>query len=499
MYVAAAALLGALHTPAYADPQRLWPLSVVALAVLVAWLRGSTPWRAAGIGLAFGTGWLGAGVWWLFVSMHRYGGLPAWMAAAAVAALSVALSVYLAMACAAWARWRPGRPAHDALLFAALWLLAELARGLLLTGFPWVASGYALVDAPLAGLAPWVGVYGIGALLAFAAALLGGLGGCRGRARWASLGAGAAVLLAPAAGAALHFTEPAGRVSVSLVQTDVAQDEKFTAARMPGLLAALGEQVQRARGQLIVAPETAVPLLPSQLGALAPDWWATHLEPIARSGRAALIGVPLGDLELGYTNSVAGVRAGLAYRYDKHHLVPFGEFIPTGFRWFTERMHIPLGDFARGPLRAKSFEALGQRFGPNVCYEDLFGEELAARFTDPAQAPTVLVNLSNIAWFGDTVALPQHLHITRMRTLELERPMLRATNTGVTAIVDHRARVVARLPAFRPGVLEGEVEGRHGLTPYARWAGAYGLWPLALAAIAMVLLLARAGGPRAAP
>jgi apolipoprotein N-acyltransferase len=497
--VGAAALFGALHTPAYVDPQRLWPLSVLAVAALVALLRRSTPGHAAWVGLAFGSAWLGTGVWWLFVSMHRYGGLPGWLAGAAVAALSVALSAYLALACAAWARWRPGRAGPDALLFGALWLLAELARGVLFTGFPWVASGYALVDAPLAGLAPWVGVYGMGALLAFAAALLGALGGCRGRARAAALAAAAVTLLAPAGLTGLHFTEPAGRVSVSLLQTDVAQDEKFAAARLPDVLAALGADLQRARGQLVVAPETAVPLLPAQLAALAPDWWVIHVEPIARSGRAALIGVPLGDYSEGYTNSVVGVHAGLSYRYDKHHLVPFGEFIPTGFRWFTELMQIPLGDFARGPLRAPSFHALGQRFGPNVCYEDLFGEELAARFGDPAQVPTVLVNLSNIAWFGDTVALPQHLHITRMRTLELERPMLRATNTGVTAIVDHRARVVDRLPAFRAGVLEGEVEGRQGLTPYARWAGAYGLWPLALVAMALMLLAARAAGPRPAP
>jgi len=500
--VAAAALLGALHTPAYADPQRLWPLSVLALAALVALLRPSTPGRAAWIGLAFGSGWLGAGVWWLFVSMHRYGGLPAWMAGAAVAALAVALSLYLALACAAWARWRPGGPLADALLFAACWLLAELARGVLFSGFPWVASGYALVDAPLAALAPWVGVYGMGAVLACVAALLGGLGGRTGRARWAGLLGAATLLLAPAALSGLRFTQPAGQISVSLLQTDVAQDEKFTAARMPGLLEALGAQLAGARGQLVVAPETAVPLLPEQLEAIAPGWWAEHVEPIARSGRAALVGVPLGDFERGYTNSVAGVHAGASYRYDKHHLVPFGEFIPPGFRWFTERMRIPLGDFARGPLRAPSFSALGQRFGPNVCYEDLFGEELAARFGDPARAPTVLVNLSNIAWFGDTVALPQHLHITRMRTLELERPMLRATNTGVTAIVDHRARVVAALPPLRPGVLDGEVQGRQGVTPYARWAGAHGLWPLALAAVATIVLVqlaARRAGRRAAP
>lgn len=498
----AAGLIGALHTPAYADPQRLWPLAVLAVAALVALLRTAAPGRAAWIGLAYGSGWLGAGVWWLFVSMHLYGGLPAWMAGAAVAALSLALSLYLALACAAWARWRPGSATRDALLFAALWLLAELARGALFTGFPWVASGYALVDAPLAGLAPWVGVYGMGALLAFAAALLGGLGGGTGRERVARLAVAGCVLLAPAGASGLRFTEPAGAVIVSLLQTDVAQDEKFSVARIPGLLAALGTELGRARGQLVVAPETAVPLLPAQLAALAPQWWADHVEPIGRSGRAALIGVPLGDFEQGYTNSVSGVHAGPPYRYDKHHLVPFGEFIPTGFRWFTERMQIPLGDFARGPLRAPAFHALGQRFGPNVCYEDLFGEELAARFTDPEQVPTILVNVSNIAWFGDTVALPQHLHITRMRTLELERPMLRATNTGVTAIVDHHGRVVAKLPPLQPGLLEGEVEGRHGLTPYARWAGTFGLWPLllaALGAVAFVALAPRRRPSRAAP
>ena len=270
-------------------------------------------------------------------------------------------------------------------------------------------------------------------------------------------------------------------------------------ARLPGLLASLGTDLQRARGQLVVAPETAVPLLPAQLDALAPGWWAAHVEPIGRSGRAALIGLPLGDFDSGYTNSVAGVHAGAPYRYDKHHLVPFGEFIPTGFRWFTELMRIPLGDFARGPLRAPSFEALGQRFGPNVCYEDLFGEELAARFSDAAGAPTVLVNLSNIAWFGDTVALPQHLHITRMRTLELERPMLRATNTGVTAIVDHRAQVVEQLPPFLAGVLEGEVQARQGLTPYAWWVGRFGLWPLGLGAVWVALACVRRAARRIEP
>ena len=166
---------------------------------------------------------------------------------------------------------------------------------------------------------------------------------------------------------------------------------------------------------------------------------------------AALVGVPLGDDQVGYTNSAAGFSPGptgqLVYRYDKQHLVPFGEFIPTGFRWFTQMMDIPLGDFNRGPLVAPSFVVKGERIAPNICYEDLFGEELAARFADAASAPTILANLSNIGWFGETIAVAQHLQISRLRSLELQRPMLRATNTGATVVIDHRGPRDARTRA----------------------------------------------------
>jgi apolipoprotein N-acyltransferase len=195
---------------------------------------------------------------------------------------------------------------------------------------------------------------------------------------------------------------------------------------------------------------------------------------------------------------VVGLSAGAAYRYDKLHLVPFGEFIPTGFRWFTELMNIPLGDFARGVPNPPSFPVRGQRVAPNICYEDLFGEELARRFAEPALAPTIFANVSNIGWFGDSIALPQHLNISRFRTLEFQRPMLRATNTGVTAVIDHRGRVVAQLPHFERGALESRVEGRTGLTPFAVWASRWGLWPLGLGAALVVVaaaLLRRQGAP----
>ncbi len=205
--------------------------------------------------------------------------------------------------------------------------------------------------------------------------------------------------------------------------------------------------------------------------------------------------MPLGDLGAGYTNSVVGLapaggNAPGGYRYDKHHLVPFGEFIPPGFRWFVDAMRIPLGDFSRGPRAAASFAVRGEWVAPNICYEDLFGEELASRWNGEHPAPTLLANVSNIGWFGETVAVDQHLHISRLRSLELQRPMLRATNTGATAVIDHRGQVTHRLAPHQRGVLEGEVTGRSGATPFAWWASRLRLWPLWVLALAGIAWLA---------
>ena len=485
----AAAVLGGLHSLSFVYPAAWW-LQLMALALL-AWRVAAAPaGRAAWLGLLFGTAWLVAGTWWLFISMHRYGGLPAWMAALAVVALSASLSLLLAAAMAAFSRWRSGRAGADALLFAALWLLAELVRGTLFTGFPWVASGYAHVDGPLAALAPWIGVYGIGFVGAlFAAWVAMPWAASRGR-HMPGLLATAAAMLALAFAPTASFTQASGTLKVSLLQSNVAQDEKFSLEHMPQALAWASEQLLAARGELVVAPETIIPLLPSQLD---PDYWQALLRHFQQGRQTALIGLPLGDERTGYTNSAAGISAatlaqpGGFYRYDKHHLVPFGEFIPTGFKWFTLLMNIPLGDFNRGPVVAPSLSVMGQlgqteRVAPNICYEDLFGEELAARFSDLATAPTVLANISNIGWFGQSIAVAQHLQISRMRTLELQRPMLRATNTGATAVIDHRGNVRHSLPPHTQGVLDGEVQGRRGLTPFAWWASRFGLWPLFLLA-----------------
>ena len=492
-----AALLGALHSVAFVHTGA-WPVQLALVALLAAMAAACTPWRAAALGLAFGTAWLATGTWWLFISLHTYGGLAAWLAALAVALLSAFLSLYLAAALAAFARWRSGAAGRDALLFGALWLLAELARGVIFTGFPWIASGYAHVDSPLAALAPWVGVYGIGFVAASLAAWVALAWGGTWRERAPPLVGAAAVLGALALVGPVPFSRPVGTLTVTLLQGNVAQDEKFAVELMPRSLEWTRDQLLAARGDLVVAPETVIPLLPSQLD---PVYWRSITDHFQRAAQAALLGLPLGDERVGYTNSAAGISAATAalpggfYRYDKHHLVPFGEFVPNGFHWFTELMNIPLGDFNRGPVGPPSFAFRGERIGANICYEDLFGEELAARFEDDASAPTIFANISNIGWFGDTIAIDQHLEISRMRALEFQRPMLRATNTGATAVITHAGRVSAALPRFTQGVLDAQVQGRAGLTPFAWWAARFGLWPLWLLGAAIV---AGAGLRRAA-
>ena len=475
------AALGALQTVAFVHTA-WWSLPWLCIAAL-AWRVANAPARrAACLGWAFGCGWLLAGTWWLFISLHRYGELPAWMAALAVFALCALLSLYLALAMAAFARFRTDQAAANALLFAAVWMLAELARAIIFTGFPWVATGYSQVDAPLAALAPWTGVYGIGFVMAglsawIALALLEARTKRVGVMRAAGT---AAVVWVACLWANFNFTQPTSELSVTLIQGNIPQEEKFAAERQGAALTWHLDTLLASQSDLVIAPETAIPVLPQQL---PPGLWNNIAQHFVDQKTHALIGVPLGDEDAGYTNSAVGFGPGrdsqpFDYRYDKHHLVPFGEFIPTGFKWFTRMMNIPLGDFNRGPVTAPSFQVKTERVAPNICYEDLFGEDLAARFVDAATAPTLFANISNIGWFGNTIAIVQHLNLSRMRALEFQVPMLRATNTGATAVIDHRGVVTHSLVPHQRGVLQASVQGRSGVTPFAWWAGRFYLWPL---------------------
>jgi apolipoprotein N-acyltransferase len=269
-------------------------------------------------------------------------------------------------------------------------------------------------------------------------------------------------------------------ITVNLLQGNIKQDEKFNIARQDALEWYLSE-IKNNKADITVLPETAIPFIKEDMPS---EFWDQLT--LMTQDKAIIIGIPTRDKDKGYGNSAIGLGFKQELQYNKYHLVPFGEFMPPFFQWFLRLMNMPLGNFERGALHQPTWNWQGQRLAPHICYEDLFGEELAAQLVPSDNTlvagqdvtPTVLVNVSNIAWFGDTIAIDQHLNIARMRTLELQRPMLRATNTGATVIIDHQGRVQAQIPRYTRAELTGTFEGRYGLTPYARWAGRWGLTPL---------------------
>lgn len=253
-------------------------------------------------------------------------------------------------------------------------------------------------------------------------------------------------------------------MSVRLVQGNIPQDMKFDPVRMGSTMRYFVSQIRDSKSSLTVLPETAWTTLWDRT---PPDIAAELSSAIQVSGTRLALGLPAIQEGQIY-NSVALIdgRNNITSRYDKTHLVPFGEFVPPGFRWFVDQMRIPLGDFGRGSTQQPLVRHDNQWIAFNICYEDLFGEALAEQVRRGAH---ILINVSNIAWFGDSHALPQHLVIARMRALELGRPMLRATNTGVTASIDATGKVLAQLATNQAGNLDVDVASTQGLTPYARF------------------------------
>jgi apolipoprotein N-acyltransferase len=487
---------GAVNTLSFAPTAHGGWLELAIFAFFFAWLSRTTGWKSAALtGGAFGFGNFVTGVWWLYVSMHYYGGMAAPLAGAALVLFSLYLALYPALAggvwsfCAGHARNgalddKPFSPTwHGAFAFASAWAVSEWLRGYVFTGFPWLASGYAQVDGPLAGFAPVAGVYGVGWMLALVAALLvQALVRVRepaemrkGAARLARVAPAAVVAVALIAAGMLlplvTWTVPANApLTVRLLQGNVKQEMKFERA---GMVAAINEYQQMITAKpadLVVTPETAIPVLIQEL----PVPFAEAVRHFSdTTGSSILFGAiggtitPEGRL-VDYTNSLFGITPGSRelYRYDKHHLVPFGEFIPWGFRWFVNMMNIPLGDFARGAPVQKPFLVHNQPVAVDICYEDIFGEEIARSIRESDTPAGVLVNSTNLAWFGDTIALDQHLQIARMRSLETGRPMLRATNTGTTAAIDAHGKVIARLAPYTVGSIDVTVQGTSGNTPY---------------------------------
>jgi apolipoprotein N-acyltransferase len=542
-----ALLLGALHAASFID-DATWPIEIAALAGLVALsvraareIDGVKGLRralfgGARLGFAFGLGWFLTGVSWIYISLHTYGEMNPLVAGGAILLFCGYLAIYPALACAGFAAFRHLRPIDprrtsalphlaSVFVFAALWAFAEVARGYVFTGFPWLASGYAHVAGPLRGYAPVIGVYGVSMVAAAVAAALALAGGGRGKRSVSSASQSrlalmlAVVIGLPVIGGMLEpieWTRPSGApISVRLLQGNVSQDIKFDQARFDSIADDYLKAVESKRADLIVLPETAFPTFLSYM----PEGLVQRIARDAEKLHAEIaFGIPIDEGQLRYFNSVIAISPGAkseqpadappslkteddsprasnaddalsrvaTQRYDKSHLVPFGEFIPLGFHWFVELMNMPLGDFTRGAITQKPMKLAGIRVAFNVCYEDLFGEEIIRQAADA----NVLINVSNVAWFGNSMALPQHLDISRMRSIETGRPMLRATNTGMTASIDPHGRVLAVLPQLTQGSLDVDVQGTTGLTPFTRLGNA-AVMILIVLAIAAALFFTR--------
>lgn len=456
-------LLGILTVLGFA-PFYLFPVPVATLALLCHfWRRHAAPLHGFLLGFAFGMGLFSAGVTWIYVSLHDFGAMP--MPAAVLALLILCAYLALFPAVTGWILAKLGStsPVSWSLLAGALWGLSDWLRSVLFTGFPWLTLGYSQAPtSPLAGYAPLMGVYGVSLVLVLSAALLGLQTGKSFR-KWFLL---LAIWIGGLGLQQIPWTDPDGEpVSVSLVQGNIAQDLKWREDQLAASMEAYARLVLESSGRLIVTPEISIPLYRDEVPAAYLAQLASH----ARRNRGDILIGMVEAPQVGgeYYNAMFSFGTAPEQRYRKHHLVPFGEFIPFKplFGWVIDVLKIPLSDFARGDPYQQPMHLAGQKIAVNICYEDVFGEEIIRQLPQA----TLLVNVSNDAWFGRSIGPRQHLQISQMRAMETGRYMLRATNTGVTAIIDARGRVRQEAEVFTATVLHGMAQGYAGATPYVRY------------------------------
>ncbi len=462
-----ALLVGAAVPLAFA-PFGFYPIAFMALGVLFICWRGISARRAFFRGGLFGMGMFGTGVTWIFISIHEYGyvnlALSLFLTTLFVLVLSCfpALCGWLAVRLCNTRRFaNPWRVM--VLVYPAAWVLLEWVRGWFLTGFPWLNLGYSQIDAPLGALAPILGVYGVSYFVALTAALLVAafINGDR-RIRGGYLTAGIGLWLAAALLGQVHWTEAQDKpLTVSLVQGNIPQEIKWRPSmREPTIELYTRLSSTHWDSDLIIWPETAIPLFYGQA-----QPYLEGLEALAREhGTEMLVGlVYQEENSQQYFNTMVSV-GGEPGMYHKNHLVPFTEYLPLSglLQVFVDFMQVPMSDFSAGGADQPPLVLAGQKIGVSICYEDAFGEEVIRALPEA----TVLVNVSNDAWFGGSIAPPQHLEIARMRALESGRYLLRATNTGITAVIDPRGKLAAVAPQFKETVLTASIEPMNGATPY---------------------------------
>ena len=475
------ALAGALLPFAFA-PANLFPLAIISPAILFwLWLE-SNPRRALLLGYFFGLGFFGVGVSWVAISFYRFGNMG--IALSAIATLLFVLFLALFPATLGWVGkrflGRLNQTFYLLLFLPAGWVLFEWIRGWIFTGFPWLHLGNSQTDSPLAGLAPVFGVYGMSWVVAFSAGALVWI--WKGSQRQRVIGL-VSVIALWVMGGLLTFIEWSSEkgepLTASLIQGNVPQNLKWRPEqRRPTIDLYTRLSRERWNRDIVIWPETALPAYYHQA--------EEFLKGLAREaslngGATLLVGLPVVDVENTdfYYNSVVRVGGGtdngdeqVSQFYYKSHLVPFGEYIPLKslLGGLLDILKVPMADFSRGEEEQPLITVAGHSVGVSICYEDVFGEEVIRGLPEAS----FLVNVSNDAWFGDSLAPHQHLQMARMRSMETARPMLRATNNGISAIIDHRGTVKNTSPQFEVAVLDGEIQPRQGATPYVTM----GNWPV---------------------
>ena len=486
------ALLAGLSCTSGFAPFGLFPIPVLALALLFTlWQRAGSARIAARLGFSFGLGLFGAGVSWIYVALHDYGNMPMLLALPGTLLFAGFLALFTALAGYIQARFPASEDVRVMLVMPGTWVAIEWLRGTIFTGFPWLTFGYAHSNSPLAGYAPLLGAYGVSLLAAVTAGslalLLGSTDGDIPDNKFRRHRRPLALLLVVviwSAGALLRtvkWTQPAGApFSVALIQGNIAQNLKFNQDALVGTLETYRRLVLQNNARLTVLPETAFPLLRDEV---PQDLVRQVREHALQNGGDVLIGAFERDRNGDY-NSAFSLGISEEQHYRKHHLVVFGEFIPLRplLGWFiNEVLDIPMGDLARGASVQAPLAVAGQHVAVDICYEDVFGEEIIRSLPQA----TLLVNLTDDAWYGHSFAAAQHNQMSQLRALESGRMMLRATNTGITSIIDVDGTVLRQLPQHVEAVLHGTAQGYQGVTPYARWGNA-AVWLL----IALMLLAA---------
>lgn len=469
-----ALLLGVTTVFGFAPYGFFWLPWLTLAGLFWLWQHAATPGQVFKLGLSFGLGLYGFGIYWIYISLHTFGGMPWWFAGFSTFCLCALMALFPAMA--GYLAKRLG-----CLLWAApiLWALSDWVRSWIFTGFPWLTLGYSQApDSPLAGFLPVFGVYGVSALVVVFATCLVIVASATQRIRAVLI-----IMFLLVAGSALTvvpWTQPAGQpVSVALLQGNISQTVKWSPEHAEQTLNQYLDMVRQAQAQLIVLPETALPVLVEQLDPSYLDALKQHAQ---RQHGDLLVGV-VESKQGEYFNSAISLGTAATQSYSKSHLVPFGEYIPlkSVFGWiYRDWLHMPLSDLSRGTSKQPLLIA-GQKVGVNICYEDVFGEEIAQQLPQAE----LLVNISNDAWYGQSFAADQHMQFSQVRAIETGRMVLRSTNTGATAIIDKQGQVLQHAPHDQAMILTGEAQAYQGSTPYVWWKN----WAFLVISAASLMLI----------